>query len=161
MNATFQVQTIAKHHNGDVEVTLKQTYDHTTRQLNESTNPQGEINLQITDKTEFFKQGQKYQVNFRSMVPTSASVTLANGETPDPAEQAAWLKSHPNKTQADYVNYMNSVGKPSRENAIADGTNKNDPHRLDRMADDGATYDNGYQPSGNKFNPSDPKPFGQ
>lgn len=109
MNATFQVQTIAKHHNGDVEVTLGQVYDHTTRQLNDSTDPDGEITLHITDRTGFFQQGQKYLVNFRSTAPVvSASVTLANGSSVDPAEQAAWLKANPDKTQAEFVAYKNA-----------------------------------------------------
>jgi hypothetical protein len=109
MNATFQVQKIANHHNGDVEVTLAQVYDHTTRQLNDSTNPEGEITLQITDQSGFFQQGQKYLVNFRSTAPAvSASVTLASGQPVDPAEQAAWLKANPDKTQADFVAFKNA-----------------------------------------------------
>lgn len=109
MNATFQVQTIAKHHNGDVEVTLGQVYDHTTRQLNDSTNPDGEITLHITDKTGFFQQGQKYLVNFRSTAPTvTGPSALESGQAIDQSEMAEWLKANPTKTQADFVAYKNA-----------------------------------------------------
>ena len=133
MNATFKVDTIAKHHNGDVEVTLAQVYDHTTRQLNDSTNPEGEITLHITDKTGFFQSGQKYLVNFRSMTPTGpATVTLANGQNVDPADQAKWLKENPDSTQADFVAYKNGQYANGRSFAAADGTHDNDPHRFDK-----------------------------
>ena len=69
MNATFQVQEISKHHNGDVAVTLRQIYDSQNRQLSDSMNPGGEITVTITDRTGFFQQGQKYLVNFRSTAP--------------------------------------------------------------------------------------------
>jgi hypothetical protein len=152
MNCTFQVENITKHRNGDVEVTLDQVYDHTTRQLNDSTNPEGEITLQITDKTGFFQQGQKYLVNFRSMAPiTSGAIMLANGQAVDQAEQAAWLKAHPNKTQADYVNYMNSVVPPK-----GDGTHDNDPHRFDRTDQ---SPDFNYE-TAEKVSRTSPKPFG-
>jgi hypothetical protein len=132
MNATFQVQTIAKHHNGDVEVTLGQVYDHTTRQLNDSTDPDGEISLHITDRTGFFQQGQKYLVNFRSTAPsTSRAVLLADGTSVDPEEQAKYIKDNQGKTPADFVAYKNSQAS-GRFYRSGDGTHDNDPHRFDR-----------------------------
>ena len=115
MNATFQVQEISKHHNGDVAVTLRQVYDSQNRQLSDSTNPSGGITLTITDRTDFFQQGGKYLVNFRNTAPASpASVTLASGQDIDPVERSAYFKSHPDQTHADFVAYKNAQAPQSR-----------------------------------------------
>jgi hypothetical protein len=109
MNATFQVQEISKHHNGDVAVTLRQVYDSQNRQLSDSTNPSGGITVTITDRTDFFQQGQKYLVNFRNTAPASpASVTLASGKDVDPVERSTWFRTHPDATFADFVAYKNA-----------------------------------------------------
>src|ERR1035438_7497232 len=114
MNATFQVQEISKHHNGDVAVTLRQVYDSQNRQLSDSTNPSGGITVTITDRTDFFQQGQKYLVNFRNTAPASpASVTLASGKDVDPVERSAWFKSHPDSTHADFVAYKTAQAPQS------------------------------------------------
>src|ERR1017187_7629824 len=122
MNAMFQVQEISKHHNGDVAVTLRQVYDSQNRQLSDSTNPSGGITVTITDRTDFFQQGQKYLVNFRNTAPASpASVTLASGQDVDPVERSAYFKSHPDQTHADFVAYKNAQGaaKPAAGNEEA------------------------------------------
>jgi hypothetical protein len=117
MNATFQVQEISRHHNGDVAVVLRQVYDHTTKQVSDSVNPDGEINLVITDRSDFFLQGQKYLVNFRNTAPPVAvpaaqtapqKYSLANMNQ---GEYREWLKKNPGRTQTEYVAYKNANAK--------------------------------------------------
>lgn len=69
MRAKFHCTQVAENHAGDKTVTLAQIYDHTARDLNDSTNPEGQIVFNVTDKSGFFQLGHKYFVNFVDEAP--------------------------------------------------------------------------------------------
>jgi hypothetical protein len=104
MNATFKVSKISQNHGGTVEVTLKQTYSNTTKELNDSTDPTGQVTLEVTDKSGFFQLGDKYMVSFTSLIARPVASAIVDEDARD-----AWLAKNPGKTPAEYAAYERSL----------------------------------------------------
>ena len=104
MRAKFQCTEVGETHGGAGYVTLKQTYDHTARDINDSTNPEGSLTFDVTDKTGFFQLGHRYFASFtdeagspRENKPAKPAAKAVAGAKPAAApafkyENGKWVK---------------------------------------------------------------------